>query len=491
MKDVTIKGLESNSSAFKKTPTLCYLPFIHMEADAKGWLKPCCMAEDPVCKGNPITDFHPGDKATLAEPYDLNKGDTVSDAFNSPDMKQMRQDFLDDKKPIACKKCWDEEDAGLESKRIGWARYFSNHFPQLQNIFEKNITEQDIIYLDLKLGTICNLKCRICGSWSSSKWAQEEIEIDIKFHGRKKEDTKKLPAYYNLKQGEWPRKNPKFWKDLEMILPNVKHLEFTGGEPWMIKEHFEVLRTLIDKEHAKNISLHYNTNGTQLPKKEFNEILPHFKHCKISFSVDDTGDRFEYQRYGAKWNEVNENIEYICNNKKHMTTEICTTINLFNLHNLIDVAEWVSNIKNLDSWYINLMHYPAKFNIAIHDNNVKDIIAYDFESYDWNKLTSKARQNNNKVDFELIYTSQIKPIISYMYDHDPHLGHKEDDNQNLQRYMLTDIYKIDSIRNKTLNEVDEALAEHIGYNFNEIDGLRATETPEKQLNFLATSRKIV
>lgn len=137
------------------------------------------------------------------------------------------------------------------------------------------------------------------------------------------------------------------------------------------------------------------------------------------------------------------------------------------------------------------MHYPAKFNIAIHDNNVKDIIAYDFESYDWNKLTSKARQNNNKVDFELIYTSQIKPIISYMYDHDPHLGHKEDDNQNLQRYMLTDIYKIDSIRNKTLNEVDEALAEHIGYNFNEIDGLRATETPEKQLNFLATSRKIV
>ena len=34
----------------------------------------------------------------------------------------------------------------------------------------------ELKFLDLKLGNICNLKCPICGSWSSSKWAKEELD---------------------------------------------------------------------------------------------------------------------------------------------------------------------------------------------------------------------------------------------------------------------------------------------------------------------------
>ena len=35
----------------------------------------------------------------------------------------------------------------------------------------------EVKFVDLKLGNLCNLKCRICGSWSSSKWAKEEIDL--------------------------------------------------------------------------------------------------------------------------------------------------------------------------------------------------------------------------------------------------------------------------------------------------------------------------
>ena len=45
---------------------------------------------------------------------------------------------------------------------------------------------KDIQFLDLKLGNICNLKCRICGSWSSSKWASELIDY-YKAEGQTKE----------------------------------------------------------------------------------------------------------------------------------------------------------------------------------------------------------------------------------------------------------------------------------------------------------------
>lgn len=440
-----LKTVIHKVDSFKETPTLCYLPFMHMEADAKGWLKPCCMAEGPVRKEG------------TNEPYNLNNGDNITNAFNSPDMQKLRQDFLDGKKPEICKKCWDEEDAGLESKRITWAHQFTHRLPELRDIFSKDITENDIAYLDLKLGTICNLKCRICGSWSSSKWAQEEIEIDVKFHGLKKQDAKKSNAYYYLKQGEWPRKSPQFWEDLKGILPNVKHLEFTGGEPWMIKEHFAVLETLIDSGHAKNINIHYNTNGTQLPKHEFHNILPHFKHCRISFSIDDIGDKFEYQRYGAKWNEVNNNIQYICENKaNNMETEICTTLNLFNFHNLTDVADYVKEI-DLDSWYLNLMHLPKHFNIMIHTPEVKDIIANKLRAYDWQELIDKNFSN----------VTEIESFISYMYSED--ISKEKDGEEYLENMLHTMIYKVDSVRNKTLNEVDSVLAQYIGYDYSKFE----------------------
>ena len=37
-------------------------------------------------------------------------------------------------------------------------------------------SEPTLKFIDFKLGNVCNLKCRICGSWSSSKWAQEELD---------------------------------------------------------------------------------------------------------------------------------------------------------------------------------------------------------------------------------------------------------------------------------------------------------------------------
>ena len=90
--------------AFKAVPTLCYLPFIHLEASAIGDVKPCCMTEGPVLDDKGV-------------PYNLSNC-TLKDAFNSNHMKQMRADFLNGKKPSNCKKCWDEESQGITSKRL-------------------------------------------------------------------------------------------------------------------------------------------------------------------------------------------------------------------------------------------------------------------------------------------------------------------------------------------------------------------------------------
>ncbi len=82
------------------------------------------------------------------------------------------------------------------------------------------------MFLDLKLGNICNLKCRICGSWSSSQFATEELN---QMHSN--EEKKASMPYQMLRAGAWPRENQQFWQQIESVLTDIRYIEFTGGEP--------------------------------------------------------------------------------------------------------------------------------------------------------------------------------------------------------------------------------------------------------------------
>ena len=130
---------------------MCALPWMSIETTALGEFRPCCLAEESITKPD-------------GSLYKVANGDTIQDAFDSEYMEQLRNDFLQGKKPDTCKKCWALESAGGYSKRM-----ISND--------KFKYTDKKLKFLDLKLGNICNLKCRICGVWSSSKWAQEEIDL--------------------------------------------------------------------------------------------------------------------------------------------------------------------------------------------------------------------------------------------------------------------------------------------------------------------------
>ena len=57
----------------------------------------------------------------------------------------------------------------------------------------------------------------------------------------------------------------------------------------MIKDHFKILMHCVEKGYAKNIDIHYNTNGTQLPPQEIFDLWSCFKHVEVAFSIDDVG----------------------------------------------------------------------------------------------------------------------------------------------------------------------------------------------------------
>jgi len=332
----------------------CVLPWVSLETSPVGTVRPCCLAEEE------LTD-NEGNKFNLATAE-------FATIQNSHSMRRLRQDFIDGKQPATCRKCWREERSGRTSKRMHTLDRLKH---MLQHETEWTVAAKPLMFLDLKLGNICNLKCRICGSWSSSTFATEELA-----NLNPGEDRKTNHHYQMLRQGAWPRENPRFWAEIEAVSEHIQYIEFTGGEPFMIQEHFDLLQGLVDRGLAGSIEIHYNTNGTQWPESAA-KIWQHFGHVEIAFSIDDVGARFEYQRTGAGWAQVQANIErfkLLRSQSSNITLQVCSTVNVFNIYYLPELAEWNSS-QGFDYVYWNMMHEAYYFSIATLPEQAKRDIA--------------------------------------------------------------------------------------------------------------------
>jgi MoaA/NifB/PqqE/SkfB family radical SAM enzyme len=339
----------------------CVLPWVSIEASPIGTVRPCCLADDEIVDNE-------GNKFELSTA-------NFADIQNSNHMRRLREQFLAGERPQTCRKCWNEERGGRTSKRMHTLDRLKHSIADT----EWTADAKPLMFLDLKLGNICNLKCRICGSWSSSQFATEEI------NQLPREEQKSSQAYQMLRAGAWPRENTQFWQQVDSVLTDIRYIEFTGGEPFMIDEHFDMLQGIVDRGIAHQVEIHYNTNGTQYPERG-EAIWRHFKTVEIAFSIDDIGERFEYQRSNANWQEVCLNLDRFRDLKechKNIVLQICTTVNVFNVRYLDQVAQWIDrNKESFNFVYWNMMHDAWYFSIATLPDTAKAAITEHLRSAD-------------------------------------------------------------------------------------------------------------
>ena len=396
---------------------ICMLPWVSIETSPIGTARPCCLAK------NEITYF---DEQGYEQKYNL-KTHTLEEIYHSPYMQELRQEFLNGNKPKTCQRCWDEEAAGRSSKRINSRIRLKEYY---DSVDWNNLNPDQLWFIDLKLGNICNLKCRICGSWSSSKWAKEEIDYIPELL-----DRKTHLAYIYLKDGAWPRESEIFWDNLKTLLPNIKYFEFTGGEPFLIEQHFELLRYAVETGDSKHIEIHYNTNGTVFPEQA--ELWSNFKHVEIAFSIDNVGDRFEYERYGADWNLVQANIaKFTAMRSSKISTQLCTTMNIQNVYYLPELCEWIST-QTFDHVYFNMLHDPWHMCISKMTKSAQELVC--------NKLT------NHKFDSK--YRAEILRIVKFIRN-----GEGSDGKEFLRKMQTTDQY-----RQQSFVDTHKEIAEAMGY----------------------------
>lgn len=391
---------------------VCMLPWVSIETSPIGTARPCCLAIDEITKSD-------GTKYLLRE-------NTLEEIYSSDYMQNLRKEFLAGNKPATCQRCWDEEAAGRTSKRMNSRVRLKEYY---DNVDWHNLNPDQLWFIDLKLGNICNLKCRICGSWSSSKWAKEEIDYVPGV------DRKQHLAYKFLQDGAWPRESDIFWENLKALLPNIKYFEFTGGEPFLIEQHFDLLRYAVDHDYAKNIEIHYNTNGTVFPDSY--EIWQHFKHVEIAFSIDNTGIRFEYERYGAEWKEVQENINKFNTMRSFkLSTQLCTTMNIQNVYYLPELCDWI-NTQTFDHIYFNMLHDPWHMCISRMTSAAQELVI--------DRLTAH--------DFSPRYRAEILRIAQFIRN-----GEGSDGEEFLRKMQTTDEY-----RKQSFLDTHPEIAKAMGY----------------------------
>lgn len=392
----------------------CVLPWISLETSPTGTVRPCCLAEDEILDDTGV-------------PFEL-VNSRFSDIQNSKHMKFLRQQFLDGERPSTCQKCWNEEDSGRTSKRM----HTLNRLKHMVADDEWTIDAKPLLFLDLKLGNICNLKCRICGSWSSSAFATEELRYIDKKH---KKDSFQ---YKMLQKGAWPRQNSDFWTEIEGVLDEIRYIEFTGGEPFMIGEHFQLLQRLVEKGISKNIEIHYNTNGTHYPEHA-PEIWKNFKHVEIAFSIDDVGERFEYQRTNAIWDEVQTNIKKFIQLKadsNNVSLQVCSTVNIYNVYYLEGLAKWIDE-QNFDFVYWNMLHEPSYLSVGSLPENAKSALI-------------DCLRNADVSDY---HRSEFENIIDFVKN-----GKSTDGSE-----LIADIKKLDERRSVKFSDAHTTWADILGY----------------------------
>lgn len=340
-------------------PKFCVLPWVSLEASPIGTVRPCCLADNEILNDS-------------GEKFSLLTADFAA-IQNSQDMRTLREQFLAGEAPQTCRKCWNEERAGRKSKRM----HTLDRMKHMGISEEWTADAKPLMFLDLKLGNICNLKCRICGSWSSSQFAAEEIAQ------LPPEQKKQSHAYTMLKAGAWPQENTQFWDQIDQHLNDIRYIEFTGGEPFLIQEHFDMLQGMVDRGLGREVEIHYNTNGTVYPEHA-PEIWQHFKTVEIAFSIDDLGARFEYQRTNAEWDAVVNNINRfraLRERYPNIQLQCCSTVNVFNIRYIDQLAGWIA-AQDFDFVYWNMMHDAWYFSIATLPESAKVDLILHLESAD-------------------------------------------------------------------------------------------------------------
>jgi len=329
----------------------CISPWVHIHTWPNGNVYPCCMTSMEDTVGNL-------------------KDNSLEEIWNSPKIKQLRTDFLKDKRPKSCKRCFEVEDAGQTSMRNMLNETFKSHtYKGKKTKLDGTYENFDVTYWDFRFSNICNFKCRTCGPQLSTGWF---------------DDIKKI--WGSIPEDALPIKEKKdLWEEIEPMFDTVEEIYFAGGEPLIMEQHYRILKRL-DQMKRYNVRLRYNTNFSQLSYKNLhvNELWKKFDSVSLSVSLDGYGVKGEYIRKNMNWNKILENRKKLNPMPENIYFFINCTISVMNSFHVVDFHRHCVEtgfIEDPNRFRLNILQHPLHYRIQILPNFLKESLIKHYESY--------------------------------------------------------------------------------------------------------------
>ena len=267
----------------------CKIPFHGLNLRNDGTIRTCCSSIGQM----------QGIRNDNNKPINITDFDSLNTAFNSKELKSLRIAMLQNDEEgykNHCKHCIHQESLGINSVRTKHNKFYRDSNPLVND--DGSMDADNLKMLDVRLDTVCDQACIMCGPYSSTMW-EKEIKKDINKWSGKVVDEFNWVQKYN--------KNTLTPEHLFDKLPNLNQIEFRGGEPLVDKKVIQLIDYMIDKDYAKNIYLSLVTN-TQSASKDIVKKLKKFKGGIIRCSVDAIGKKNEYHRYHSKWNKIEQGL---------------------------------------------------------------------------------------------------------------------------------------------------------------------------------------
>ncbi len=364
---------------YMNNKTFCPYPWITLMTQPTGAANFCCVARKQF-------------KNDDGSMFNLNNGDKIESVWNNNHMKEVRQQMIKGEHVEQCSRCYDQEEMGFPSYRNNYIRdwfEYSEYGEQIHEIIEASI-ENDYhvntppMYLDFRLGNMCNLKCRMCQPQNSSQIQKEYTKIEAK-----NPDTGKF-IKDNFTWGHFAdhvtpwEDDPEFLRQVDEWLPGVNRLYFTGGEPTIIERVYWIMEKCVDMGIAQNIDLVFNSNMTNVQKR-FIDLVEQFKSVLMCVSVDAYGKENEYIRGASHWKQVDKNI------RKYCASDVVGTINfspVIQIYNVLTITKLLDYCESLEKEYgreifvtFLICDYPTSLDFRNCPEQVREVAAGRLEQW--------------------------------------------------------------------------------------------------------------
>lgn len=272
--------------------------------------------------------------------------------FNSPTMQRIRKNMLEhnvtDEIKNLCQKCITHEKAGVVSRREQ-----KRKTPLSSVNWESFIEDDDLRFetVEIKLfGNLCNLKCKMCDPIYSSSLAAE----------RRKSGEWTGPVHVDMWKEFDAMDTIVFYEDMKKILPNTLYLKFTGGEPMMNSGILDFLEWCYVNGYSDTVTLEIITNGTVINRDLLN-YAKNFHSFHATVSMDGVFDVNDYQRDGADFVTIDQNIEVL---REYGKVSINAAVTALTVSNIVEL-EIYANAKGVDLDMTSIVTTPSYLQIKV------------------------------------------------------------------------------------------------------------------------------